>query len=265
MSNEASHLSDEQLLLEIDGELKGSEQLAVRSHLDACWECRARRQEIHNATTDFVRVYRREFDATLPPVAGPRALLKAQLAQLSEDAQGSGWFALRRALNPALGAIALAVIAMALFVVGSVVYRSGAPRNTVIVSLPDARLTPGAATLAPKQAVCSQANVKNKTVSMALQRQVFAEYGIPAAEPRAYEVDYLVTPALGGADDLRNLWPHSYSTVWNAKVKDDLEDRLRYMVCDGSLDLAEAQHDIATNWIAAYKKYFHTERPLADR
>jgi hypothetical protein len=44
-------------------------------------------------------------------------------------------------------------------------------------------------------------------------------------------------------------------------VKDELEDRLRDMVCDGSLDLTEAQHEIATNWITAYKKYFRTERP----
>ncbi len=264
MSYQASHLSDEQLLLEIDGELKGSQQATVGSHLDACWECRARRQEIQNAITDFVRVYPRESGATLPPVAGQRALLRAQLAQLAEGAQGSGWFAWRRALKPA-SAAALAVMAMALLVLGSVAYRSTVQRDMVIVSLPDARLTPGAATLSPRQAVCSQANVKNKAVSMAVQRQVFAEYGIPAAEPRAYEVDYLVTPALGGADDLRNLWPHSYSTIWNAKVKDDLEDRLRAMVCDGSLDLAEAQHEIATNWIVAYKKYFHTEQPLAGR
>jgi hypothetical protein len=28
------------------------------------------------------------------------------------------------------------------------------------------------------------------------------------------------------------------------------------------LDLAEAQRAIASNWIAAYKKYFHTDEPL---
>ena len=29
------------------------------------------------------------------------------------------------------------------------------------------------------------------------------------------------------------------------------------------LDLATAQREIATNWIEAYKKYFHTDQPLA--
>ncbi len=133
------------------------------------------------------------------------------------------------------------------------------------VSIPDSRLTPGAAILVTRQAVCAQANTKNKAVPLAIQRKVFQEYGIAGAAPQAYEVDYLVTPALGGADDIRNLWPHSYSaTQWNAQVKDALEDRLREMVCDGSLDLTEAQREIAENWIAAYKKYFHTDQPLAE-
>ena len=96
-----------------------------------------------------------------------------------------------------------------------------------------------------------------------LQQKVFEEYGIQGAEPRAYEVDYLITPALGGADDIHNLWPHSYSaTVWYAQVKDALEDRLHAMVCEGGLDLIAAQHDISSDWIAAYKKYFNTDEPL---
>ena len=85
------------------------------------------------------------------------------------------------------------------------------------------------------------------------------------APNREHTRDYLVTPALGGADDIRNLWPHSYSaTVWNAQVKDALEDRLREMVCEGRLDLTEAQRAIAVNWIAAYKKCFHTDQPLPE-
>ncbi len=137
--------------------------------------------------------------------------------------------------------------------------------RTVVISVPDSRLTPGAALLATRQAVCTETNTKNKAVPVALQRKVFEAYGISGAEPREYEVDYLITPALGGADDIHNLWPQSYSaTVWNAEVKDALEDRLREMVCEGSLELTEAQQEIAWNWIAAYKKYFHTDKPLDE-
>ncbi len=117
--------------------------------------------------------------------------------------------------------------------------------------------------LADRAAVCSQPDMNNKAVPVAVQKKVFDEYGITGADPAACEVDYLVTPALGGADDIHNLWPHSHSaTAWNAAVKDELEGRLRDLVCDGHLDLATAQRQIASNWIEAYKKYFRTERQL---
>jgi len=47
----------------------------------------------------------------------------------------------------------------------------------------------------------------------------------------------------------------SNSALWNARVKDQLEQRLHELVCSGKLDLATAQHDIAVDWIAAYRKY----------
>jgi len=118
--------------------------------------------------------------------------------------------------------------------------------------------------LLSRMAVCAQPGAKNKAVSASVRKQVFAEYGISGADPTAYEVDYLVTPALGGSDDIHNLWPHSYASTWNAHVKDELEDRLRDMVCRGSIDLTVAQQEIAADWIAAYKKYFHTEIPVDE-
>jgi anti-sigma factor RsiW len=263
MKYEDSHPSDEQLLLEVDGELSTHEQEALRSHLGACWRCRARRREIENAIAGFIRVQQGELSAALPPAAGPRALLKARLAELSATPPSSGWLVPARRLDWMLAAAFAGIAAISLLLAHSFLHRQNQPfRNAVVFSIPNSRLTPGAAVLASRQSVCSQANVKNKAVPAALQKRVFEEYGIREAQPQAYEVDYLVTPALGGADDVRNLWPHSYSAVWNARVKDELEDRLREMVCDGRLDLTEAQREIAENWIAAYKKYFHTEQPL---
>jgi hypothetical protein len=48
-------------------------------------------------------------------------------------------------------------------------------------------------------------------------------------------------------------------------VKDDLEEHLYEMVCSRKLDLSTAQRDIATDWIAEHKKYFHTDKPLPLR
>jgi hypothetical protein len=262
MRQENSHLSDEQLVRDVDGELAAGDRKPVKAHLDACWKCRARRQELEKAITDFVRVHEQEFDARLPPAAGPRALLKARLGQLS--AAGSS-----RATSERLFAWSITIGACAFVALGLWLARTGLDKRVhhrsgaMVVSMPVSTLTPGATLLVDRRVVCAGQNSNNRTVSVPLQRRVFEQYGISGADPRAYEIDYLITPALGGAEDIHNLWPHSYSaTVWNAKVKDDLENRLRKMVCDGDLDLATAQQEIAGNWIAAYKKYFNREMPL---
>jgi len=267
MKKEDAHLSDQQLLLSLDGELSAGEQKLVRAHLEACWACRAHCKELDDTIAGVIRAHQSEFEGKLPPIAGPRALLKAQLRQLSPDEPRvpSSGFMLRRRFAWAMAAGVCGLLSF-----GLLLYRAGIERRNpslpreLTVSSPDSTLTPGATILANRRAVCAQVNAKNKVVPVALQRAVFQEYGLQGADPRAYEVDYLVTPALGGADDIHNLWPHSYSaTAWNAQVKDALEDRLREMVCDGRLDLAEAQREIAANWIAAYKKYFKTDEPLA--
>jgi len=261
-----THLSDQQMLMDVDGELSPKEEALIRAHLDACWKCRVRRKEIEHAITDFVRFYQKENDGQLPPVEGPRALLKARLAELSatQSARHSTWFALSHKNVWTLAAAVCALLAFGLILARSSGFqRPQTRRRAMITSIPDSTLTPGATVLISRGAVCSGESAKNKAVPVSLQKKVFEEYGIAGAEPRAYEVDYLVTPALGGADDIHNLWPQPYfATVWNAKVKDELEDRLRQMVCDGTLDLTEAQREIATNWIEAYKKYFRTDSPL---
>ena len=41
----------------------------------------------------------------------------------------------------------------------------------------------------------------------------------------------------------------------NAYVKDRVENKLHEWVCSGQLPLEQAQREIASNWIEAYKKY----------
>jgi anti-sigma factor RsiW len=257
-----SHLSDQQLLLDVEGELAAHEEKPIREHLSACWTCRARRREFEGAMADFVRIHK--LAPEFPPAAGPRALLKARLAELSAAGLGEpAQFTLSRWLRVAV-AICTALVLGAAVTRLALNRERGMGEYAEMHYLPDAQLTPGATVLLSRSVVCSQPGDGNKAVPPSLQREVFQEYGIPKANPRSYELDYLVTPALGGADDIHNLWPQSHSAVWSADVKDALEDRLREMVCDGSLDLPEAQREIATNWISAYKKYFHTDKPLKE-
>jgi anti-sigma factor RsiW len=261
MPTEQPHLSDQELLLAVDGELSESDAGRVQSHLAACGACRARQQEMEASLGEFVRLQRTSLDPQIPPADGSRALLKAQLARMADSESIPWWSAVPWRLSWAGAAAAFGLVAMALLFAHAWSGRQGT--HMVAVMVPNPSLTPGATVLVGREEVCMESNTKNKTVPVALQRRVFDEYGIRSAAPSAYEVDYLITPALGGADDIHNLWPQTYTeTVWNAQVKDALEDHLRDLVCDGQLDLATAQREIATNWIAAYKKYFHTDLPL---
>jgi len=83
MASKDIHISDQELLLAADGELPTRRTTQVRTHLANCWDCRVRMAETEAAIIDFARAHRRTFDSQLPPVASPRALLRAQLAELA--------------------------------------------------------------------------------------------------------------------------------------------------------------------------------------
>ena len=261
------HLSDGELISSIDGELSHKDEMRAQLHLTACWTCRTRRQELESAIGDFVRVQRDRFDGRIPPPEGPRALLKARMAQeATERGRGPrfGWLRSWRWRSHWAMLGAVLVLTGAVYLAFET-WNARRPETIAAISEPNPSLTPGATVLLSRREVCRESNTKNKTVPASLQRRIFNEYGIYTRKASAYEVDYLITPALGGADDIHNLWPQSRSsTAWNASVKDDLEDHLRDMVCDGQIDLAVAQHEMAADWIQAYKKYFHTDRPLSS-
>jgi hypothetical protein len=274
MPNEDVHLSDQEMLLAADGELSTRHAARVHAHLAACWGCRGRMAEIEETITDFARAHRQALDSRLPPLSGPRALLRAQLAELTSQQEANSW---RRLLNLTLATpVAAMIIAGVLIaaVTGSfLVFRSTPRRPNPVVAafehgvLPDRSLTPGATRrVATISELCSMAHEDVVSeVSAPLRQEVFERYGIVNAHASDYEIDYLIAPGLGGVEAIGNLWPEPYtSRTWNAHVKDDLEERLHEMVCDGHLDLSAAQRDIATDWIAAYKKYFHTDRPLVQ-
>ena len=120
---------------------------------------------------------------------------------------------------------------------------------------PDHACTPGAVfpdvTLAK---ICTRGYTQTvRNVPTKLRLQVFAEYGIPYPQPSgSYEVDHLIPLAIGGSNDIANLFPQPAEPVPGFREKDLVEVYLQDEVCARRADLHVAQVRIADNWLAIY-------------
>lgn len=147
----------------------------------------------------------------------------------------------------------------------TVIQRQPAPgtchrRGAGLFSLPDSHCTPGALT-----AAVTQANIQSTICSDGYTRTVRPSESITEPEKEAslaaygdsgplheFEYDHLVPLELDGApNDPRNLWPEPGRTP---NPKDQLERRLREMVCSGELGLGAAPREIATDRAATYRR-----------
>jgi hypothetical protein len=260
--SENSHLSEHDLVLAADGELPARRKAEVAAHLETCWQCRERMSSLQNTITDFVRTRNRELNEQLPSEAGPRALLRARLAEASASTRlqtGSLFpgfsfppasFRVTSVRRLAVAGAAFLAVTLAILIIFGTTVNAEGPK-------PRSGITPGETRPITLAEVCdySKAEVIARDIPLDMQQKVYAAYGIKSPQADQFEVDYLITPDLGGTESIRNLWPQPYSVRWNARVKDRLEQRLHELVCDRKLELATAQHDIAADWIAAYKKY----------
>ena len=130
--------------------------------------------------------------------------------------------------------------------------------------LPDKVLTPGKANpQLTKKVICDEdfKTGEYRDVSSGLKKRVYKEYGMEpykgqCSGEEGCQVDHLIPVYVGGSNDITNLWPQPYEgQPWNARMKDRLEVKLHNLVCDGTLSLQQAQQEISTDWIGAYKKY----------
>jgi hypothetical protein len=88
-------------------------------------------------------------------------------------------------------------------------------------------------------------------VTHRLKLQVTRDYGIPDVPFSEVELDHLVPLSLGGASDVRNLWPQLRSGPHDVADKDAVAERLHALVCSGRKGLRAAQQAMATDWRAA--------------
>ncbi len=77
-----------------------------------------------------------------------------------------------------------------------------------------------------------------RNVSTRTKHTVYVEYGVSQSAQRRYVIDHLVPLEVGGANDIKNLWPEPKT---DAKVKDKFDGQMHTAVCKGALSLADAQ------------------------
>src|SRR5580692_992761 len=61
------HLSDEQILTFLDGELSQKESETARIHFESCWRCRARREQLETTIFSLVEYRQSLLEPFLPP------------------------------------------------------------------------------------------------------------------------------------------------------------------------------------------------------
>lgn len=134
------------------------------------------------------------------------------------------------------------------------------------VQRPDPGLTPGEvfhqATVAT---ICVAGYTTTvRSVTTAQKEAVYGAYGVPYPEPTGtYEFDHLIPLELGGDNANANLWPEPAAPAPGFHQKDQLENSMHALVCSGALALQQAQHEIASDWYAAFQKYVGAPFPAS--
>jgi len=266
--NKHIHLSMRELLLTADRELSPRRLARARRHLDECHACRDRFKVMERTLEDTIRLDRVSWPDSRPTAGLARVRLRQRLAEAARAERPFAWPArLSAPVGLGCAALLLAGLVMGVWREGPASQRFQTPDAQLrVFLLPRADLTPGAARPVSASDVCE----RNGTLSVgpipaSVHEGVFRDYGADYRLAPEYELDHLITPELGGTHDVTNLWPQPFGgTAWNAYVKDELELLFHERVCEGLMDFSTAQREIATDWIAAYKRHFRTDTPLRD-
>ena len=91
-----------------------------------------------------------------------------------------------------------------------------------------------------------------------MKQQIRQSYSIyKAAKLSTLSENLLIPVELGGSTtSIANMWPLTKTGEFGATVKNSFGLYLNKLVCNSKISLIEAQFAMATNWYAAYQKYF---------
>jgi hypothetical protein len=113
-------------------------------------------------------------------------------------------------------------------------------------SLPDPKLTPGVVRPISAKTICETTwHLDRRHVTEAMKAEVYRSYGAKKVKGKCCEVDHRVPRSIGGADDMRNLWPQLWA---EAKPKDRLEVKVGRAICNGEMTLKAGQAIFLGDW-----------------
>src|SRR5262249_19409925 len=119
------HPDEEQLLCYADGESPARPASRIRSHLEACWECRAALEEQQNTVGECVRYRKNVLQRHLPPPPAPWADIYRGFADIDAALDQAGFWdrAMGVLQSPVRNVNKWAPVAVALLVSCLVFYR----------------------------------------------------------------------------------------------------------------------------------------------
>lgn len=120
-----------------------------------------------------------------------------------------------------------------------------------LAALPDHACTPGAAMTADQARICPAA--RNLAVPKRTKAKVLRAYRVSKRSQRRYVVAPLIPFALGGSNRQANLFPQTRA---NAAKLMRLGTALHSAVCGLEIGLGQAQALVASDWTAAYAKFY---------
>ena len=131
------------------------------------------------------------------------------------------------------------------------------PTPGVSVAMPNPKLTPGVVADSDVVSVCSQPRQPTPALSVGVEDAVLTEYGIPITTLvlASYHFNYLIPLDLGGANAIANIWPISVNKTIGYFQKQQLDGKLRSMVCYSQIQLVPTQQLLAQDWYALYVQY----------
>ncbi len=130
-------------------------------------------------SVNYNDAYRNESAAVLPSADEARRLLRSRLIEGQCQQDHSAFDAVRTGWRKVVFSVAAVTACLAIGISIGRGVQGNVRRSEIGLSMPNSRLTPGATVELTRQAVCGEANVKNKPVPVCFSKRFFRNTVFP--------------------------------------------------------------------------------------